>query len=87
MLNFKTHGKQTVTYVYLCALYWLVNKMFRLEVVESIWSTDIKLKKKPTKTSKNKLENRMGKIKVFFIQLAKAFKMNWFCFMIGLNNN
>lgn len=29
----------------------------------------------------------MGKIKVFFIQLAKAFKMNWFCFMIGLNNN
>lgn len=56
-----------VIYVYFCVFYWLVNKMFWLVVVESIWSIDIKLKKNLIKISINKLENRMGKIKVFFI--------------------
>lgn len=41
--------------------------MFWLEVVESIWSIDIKFKKNLIKISINKLEDRMGKIKVFFI--------------------
>lgn len=87
MLNFKTHGKQN------CHICIPLRTLLTSEQNVSTRSSRKylkhrhKIKKNPTKTSTNKLENRMGKIKVFFIQLAKAFKMNWFCFMIGLNNN